>query len=83
MQSPNEEFYACLDVTSDVSVKSSSELSIVKCTVPDPLSVKGVTFACRKVATYWLGCKVENVTLYGTDKSVQNCVSILGFELTS
>ena len=56
MQSHNEEFYACLDVTSNVIVKSSVELSIVKCTVPDPLSVKGVTFACRKVVTYWLGC---------------------------
>lgn len=30
MQSFNEEFYTCLDVTSNVSVESSVELSIVK-----------------------------------------------------
>ena len=30
VQSFNEEFYTCLDVTSNVSVESSVELSIVK-----------------------------------------------------
>ena len=58
----------CLDVKGVVEFKTVSASAQL---------FKGVTLGCCKVVTYWFMCKVENVTFYCTDESVQSCVPML------